>query len=266
MKKNKKKVNSKIWLIFSIILIFVIGLILAIYVNEKEKYANLNRLEIVENNISKVFLTTETTLSDIEKVTEHDMTADFIALGEDGFLREKIDSDENISEYVSAQDVYASNVEDKCLNGISYIVSENEIGNLAFEIKPWYFKTYASDVLALATKLMTLEGLDVDSVVNGDKAYDIYEYKAKVKAMQILDEHLDYYDNKDEVRSFTFYFEGNKPAENQYLSLYFNLIGVTSNYMINTDSDLKNQDIRVSEYLEEAITKGIIDVENPLEL
>jgi len=265
-KPKNKKVGIELFLcIFTLIILVVILPSYFLIIKGKDSNTtNLSKIDLVTSIINNKFLTTDSSLQEIEEVTEAKIISSYVALGKDGFLREQIDSEEDLLSYEKAQNIYATNVENRILNGITYTVEEKEDGNLSFEIKPYYFSVYALDVNLLAEKLMDLADIE-RSLMNTDyNAYVIYQYKANIKAMQIIDKHLDYYDNKDETRYFTFYFENDKPAENQYFSLYFNLIGVTSDYMINTDEDKKQQEERINDYLETAIISGVVLKDDPL--
>lgn len=259
MKKHKKTYFK--FILFLTLIIFVA--IIAYFMSDDE-VVEMSNVEVVENVISDVFLTTDTSLEEIEEITEHELNSIFIATGENGFLRETIECNEDISKYKNMQNIYATKVEEKYINNTDYTVEELDNGNLFFQIKPYYFKTYASDVTVLASKLMKLAGVEDDLIEKNYDSYKVYAYKANIKAMMIMDEYLDNYNNKDEVLPFTFYFDGNEPAENQYLSLYFNLIGVTSEYMINSDIEHEEQDIRVEQYLNSAIDRGLVNKDNPL--
>lgn len=262
MKKTKKKV-----IICIIVIVVAIIAILALNIISETDDNSLTHLEKVENTIQDYFLTTDTSFAKIESITENILTNNYIALGENSFIRATVNSSEDLSSYKKVQEKYATIVEEKYLAGTSYEVEQQEDGNLSFEIKPWYFLLYSDDVSTLGSKLLNMTGINADSMLEEDyKTYEVWAYKAKVKAMTIINDYLEYYENRDEIRYFTFYFDGNKPLENQYLSLYYNLVGATSDCMLLNGDDLQGQDKRISEYLESAIEKGMLDTNNPLEV
>ena len=93
--------------------------------------------------------------------------------------------------------------------------------------------------------------------------YYLYEYKAKVISMKILDQHLDVYSNKDETEKLILYFDENdKIKENEYLSLYFNLIGATSDKSKEATEKNEDKTKRIRKYIDDAVASGYISKED----
>ena len=246
----------------------IITLALFLINSDNKKYKS-NR-EVVENVIKDVFLTENTSQKKIENYFGNQTVKVFVAMGEDSYLRyippTFTEKNADYMKYETTQKKYAEKVEEKILNNTSYVISEyEENDNLQFRITPWYFAQYSSDLSYLKNKLLELSNIDPELVNTNYDKYSFYEYKARVKAMEIMDRYLVNYDNKDESLDFTFYYENGEPAVNQYLSLYFNLIGITSKYNVNSDEKIKEQVTRVDKYLDEAIDKKIVDKDNALE-
>lgn len=265
MKKKRNKIIIEFVLLIFILCLFICFIIF----NNKEKNtykSSANRLEMVEDVINSHFLTSTATLLKIEQITEHDLDSTFIVLGKDSYLNSKKIDEKEVEEYHKFHSDYTNKIESLYLDGTGYSVKELEDGNLSFEIRPWYFKSYMDDVSAISIKLLEMYGINKDLIDKNSNTYSIEEYKAVVKAMQILDDYLSYYENKDEVRYFTFYFENNIAAQNQYLSLYLNLSGFTSELVVDSNEEVKAQNTRLDSYIDKAIQNGIINVNDPLSL
>lgn len=219
----------------------------------------------VENIINKYFISTDTTSNGINSVMGKDydvITNYYIAVGKDSYMRYIPENIDNLDEYLKQQEIYSNRVESKYLDNIYYSVAELDDGSLFFKIKPWYFSQYAFDLSSLINQLLLMAGIDENLIETNYDEYSIYEYKARVKSLMILDNYLDNYNNKDEIIEFVFYYDGDTPRENQYYSLYLNLIGATSEYFKNDIGKEK----RVSEYLNDAIKSGLVDMSDPLGL
>lgn len=263
---NKQKVFGLVLMLLGIV---CIGLSICVNYSSKEENDTNNKeddnvflthREEVESNIKNIFLSTNTTSKKINSIIgDSIMINNYIVLGEDSYLRSVPDTEEDLTKYKGKQDIYAEKVETKYLNNTSYTIEEYG-ENLLFKIKPWYFALYSSDLQSLTLKLMIMAGVDLNLVETNYNEYSVYEYKARIKSLIILDEYLDDYDNQDEILEFVFYYDGDVPSDNQYYSLYLNLVGVFSDSVENDT----NKEERVNTYLNTAISNGLVDEKNPL--
>lgn len=116
------------------------------------------------------------------------------------------------------------------------------------------------DLNNLQEIILTNSGLE-DNEVN--------EYKAKVKAMEILDKHLDNYQNEsDETTAIVTYTLNDSEATSQSLYDYL-LILEGENYLYNCDTVtnlMENQNQRVQDYYNFGLSEGILDSNNLLGL
>lgn len=224
----------------------------------------------VKENIENIFLNDDTSSDKIEEITGKEVRFDYVVLGSDSYLRSRPTSEviasEKLDDYVTKQDEYAKKVEKNYRDNTKYVIVEGDDKNLNFQVTPWYFALYSSDLSSLKNKLLEMANVDLSLIDTDYSKYSIYEYKARVKAMIILDSYLNNYKNENENIDFVFYYENDKPAPDQYLNLYYNLIGSTSKYMTNNEEQLKVQVTRVNDYLNQAIENGLIDKNDVLGL
>jgi len=225
----------------------------------------LTHKEEVEQILINYFLSKETSSDKIKSIMgDKFILNNYIVLGKDSYLRSVPGTTDELKEYISIQEKYATNVEEKYLTGTSYTIEEQG-ENLIFHIKPWYFALYSSDLSHLANKLLEMTNFNFNLMETDYEQYEVYVYKAKVKAMMIMDSYLENYQNQDEVIDFIFYYNDDTPAENQYFSLYLNLVGDTSKSM-QMDSEYQTlQDERINQYIVNAQKQGIITEDNILE-
>ena len=261
--KKKNKFNLKL-LIGIVLLIFIIICVL-FFANYKNDDKKLTQEEEVLENIDKVFLNKDTNSEAIFKLMETKVATTYIMMGKGSFLRSTPKVPENLNSYKKVQNKYVDKIENIILENSKYEITDTRDGNIYFDITPWYYDMYASDVMHLSSRLMKMNGVSNDPEKNTN--YSVDEYKSRVKAMQIIDRKLDnYYNTENEVLHFKMFFVDGKPYENQYLSLYFNLAGVTSKTAIMNQAAYEKQTKRIDGYIDEAIKNGILDKNNPYEL
>jgi|GEM_PF-3228748 len=203
-----------------------------------------------------------------------------ILTGDDSYLRLK-PSDElierhELSDYVKKASSYATRVEEKIKANFAYElvdVEANEAGNavmISVKVKAYLYKSYLSDLNGLQNKLLEEAGRKklLDSYRGGEMSDEltVAMYKAKVKAMEILDKYLDDYANNEYVNLNMPLEDGRKDTASLYT--YFSLAGGMSSSKSNSMPQPQPQSIetRVSTYMSNATKDGILDKSNPLKL
>lgn len=268
---KKKRLISLVFIILGLVFI-ILGVLLSFKYTEEENVSNpepevivyTKKEQEIKNIIDNVFLNKNSTSSDIDSITGE--SNGYIVIGNDSYLKRKLDdsimNENGLNVYRNKQLDYASKVEEKYLSNIKYNLKEDSMGNVEIDITSWYFSLYCSDVNLLKMKLMQEANVDMTLVETNYKEFSIYEYKARIVAMKIINDYLDNYNNKNEIIKLLFEYENDIPANNQYYSLYNNLIANTSIYMPNTDDRVNEQKNRVDDYYNNAIAKGIIKKDN----
>lgn len=251
------------------IIVIIFGFFLLSGENSNKKPTKkVDKEEEIKQIISNDFYSDDTTISELEKITNSTMLTSDIVFGKDSTLREKpkdaIYKKFKLNKYESTIDKYATIVEKRFISKLEYSSTKVSSGNVDYKIKPWYFYNYSSDLTAFTVKILDYINYDVSKLVSNYDEYSAYEYRARAIALDVMNNHLINYDNTEgEIVNYEVRFTGDKPDKDSLYSLYQNLIGTSSKHSImNGGDETKNQDTRVSGYLNEAIQKGLINKDN----
>ncbi|MCI6107769.1 MAG: hypothetical protein SOU84_05900 [Candidatus Faecimonas sp.] len=188
-----------------------------------------------------------------------------ILVGKSSILREKSDLEKKLTDYSKAQDYYASRVEKKIQDTFSYRLGDylvaddgqNVIQKLYF--KSYYLELYLMDLNVLQDMLLNKLNFSIYNVEGDLTEKDLkLMYKAKIKAMEIMDNHLDNYINTQEEIEYDMIYTV-KDKENlgplDYYSLVCNVSGIM--YDVLTDITVQGstnymaQQARLEGYLSE---------------
>lgn len=192
-----------------------------------------------------------------------DMGSEAILVGKNSILREKSDLEKKLTDYSKAQDYYAKRVEKKVQDTFTYRLGDylvadegaNVIQKLYF--KSYYLELYLMDLNLLQDMLLNQIGFSVYNIEHDLTDDDLkLMYKAKVKAMELLDSHLDNYVNTTEEIEYDLIYsveDKNKLGPLDYYSLVSNVSGIM--YSVLTDITVEGsanyvlQQTRVSGYM-----------------
>lgn len=199
-------------------------------------------------------------------------------MSKDSFLRQTVSKNnkDKIKDYVDVQNKYASRVEDYIKNNTTYTLgtptfSEKNYFQTA-TIKPYYYQLYEMDLNSIMSSLLVLAGYDLDKLEESDY-WELGFYKAKIKAMEILDSHLDkYLGTEEDVVTVDLVYQkvGNEYVCQDYRNFLEALKGAYSPKGATTDVDaekfVKEQKARVDSIMNETQASGLIDNGDPLKL
>ena len=261
MRASKKKIC---FIVIVIAILLITLLFICIHKDKplslrEEAYNNIkNFTSLVIEKGSKKELQNASNIKDIEQFN--------IITGKDSYLRmtpkEKVIKTNGLEDYVQKNKEYADNLEKKIKENFDYSmqISINNKDKVVYTIEfiSYYYSVYFFDLQQIQTELLKKSSM-VSNEVN--------EYKAKIKAMEILNFKLDNYDNKDNNEAFTFNYSGfeSEETQNSFYSYLLTLGGyVNGNEKIETL--MKKQSERVTSYINEAIAKGVVDPGNVLAL
>ena len=206
---------------------------------------------------------TSMTPQKLKKLYGVNMGSDAILVGKNSILREKSDLEKTLTNYSKAQDYYAKKVEKKIQDTFSYrfgdyLVADegaNVIQKLYF--KSYYLELYIMDLNLLQDMLLNRVGFSIYNIENDLTDDDLkLMYKAKVKAMELLDSHLDNYVNTTEEIEYDLIYsveDKNNLGPLDYYSLVSNVSGIM--YSVLTDITVEGsanyvlQQTRVSGYM-----------------
>ena len=101
--------------------------------------------------------------------------------------------------------------------------------------------------------------------MNVTEVYKVYEYKARVKSIYILNKYLSNYDNQDEEFELSVTLQNGKISEDDSYNIYMNLGGYNSQ-KVTGYFDEEAVAKRTKQYIDEATKKGIIDSKDVLSI
>lgn len=265
----KKSFLSTILLTIGICLI-VIGIMTASLLIEKKEETNdtLSEQEASEyiDKITKAMIdgTSKKELSKLLYLSEEEMIDSDIMSGKDMYLRQIPSKDilkgEDISLYQETADILADNLERKIQKNLEYniegIADGGNYWGVLVSYRSYYYHAYLRDLSMIESYLVSLAGYHTDATgTEVTDGYQLASYKARIKAAQILDSHLDDYVNTEETNK-TYVNFNNKKAENSkdsFNSYMMNIVG----YAYQFQGNISSYD-DVSKYILE------IDTNNPL--
>lgn len=274
--------KKKIIIIISTLLI--LSIIIGIIILKNSKVSKPEPKKTKEEEISeKVEKFTKTATS--EKITQKKLTQitgakifkEDIMLGQETYLREKpIISEEKLEEYLKVQDKYATNVENQIKENLEYkieetITSVDDIIVTTVKFKSYYYSWYLLELKQIQANLLKQIGYKIETGFDGTPTQQTKtnEYKAKIKAMEILDYRLEDYKNQDEYMTFDIKYTAKDKDENRnsIMQYYSNLKGdYYPSTNIYTEEFQKMASNRVEEIIKKAKQDGILNSKDPLEL
>lgn len=212
------------------------------------------------NTLKDIVLSKDSNLDDIKKLIDQDIQPYFIIIGKDNYMKTKpkVNTKEDLSKYDEIAKKYSDILEDTYLSKTKFEISEDSDHNVIVKITPWNFSFYRQDLGYLIGKLSNFnqERINISSDEDNQKIL-VKQYKALVNGMKILNNHLDDYENDGEVIEHVIHYTDGK-ADKYDMYTLFKVMGGTM------ESEVRES--IVDQYIEEAITKGSIDRNNPLEL
>ena len=266
---NNIKLILPIGIIVSLLSVMIISLIVSLIVNNKP----FNKEKYVDKIVEEVFLNKNISIEQLENTLQQPMINEVTFIGKDSALRyrpnQKIIKANELQKYIEAQDKYSEKVENIAIENISYKIDKINKNSINYKIRPWYIYKYSYDLNILKELIMKDAKFEISEKNVFKEEYEVNEFKARVVALKILDNHLEDYDNKDnEILELKFIFNGKRAAENELLSLYYNMEGVTSKYSPNkmNEEALKKEKEKMKEYLKESQINGEYNSKNPYKI
>ncbi|MCI9084300.1 MAG: hypothetical protein HFH46_01615 [Bacilli bacterium] len=271
-------------IIIIIIPLLILSMTIGIIILKNSETSKTEPKKTKEEEISeKVEKFTKTATS--EKITQEKLTQitgakifkEDIMLGQGTYLREKpVVPEEKIEEYLKAQDKYATNVENQIKENLEYkiektITSVDDIIVTTVKFKSYYYSWYLLELKQIQANLLKQIGYKIETGFGGTPTQQtkINEYKAKIKAMEILDNRLEDYKNQDEYMTFDIKYSAKDKDENRnsIMQYYSNLKGdYYPSTNIYTEEFQKMASNRVEEIIKKAKQDGTLNSKDPLKL
>ena len=258
--KNKKRLLAII-----VIIVVIIGIVSLYFLFNQENKPTLQ--EEGRETYEKIssFVQNGNTMDEIEEfIGVNDLANTVIMIGPDSYVRStpsnQVISSNNLSSYVSLNEEYSTNLENKIKDDfdckIELVSTKQEIVSYRASIKNYYYAVYLRDMTELQNQLLERAGAE-DNEINS--------FKSKVRAMQILDSKLDQYINEDETLTHIYtYKRDNDDERKNALSSFLIALAGFDYHNDTTNAFDENRDTRISGYIDEAISNGIINANNYL--
>jgi len=252
-----------IFLVLSSILIIAVIVLCLSSKNEKNIQIN-NSLESGE--IINELVSPSSTIVAIEKITGYRLNVHEILIGKDAFIRmsldEKLIQKYALQEYQKKQNEYAENIEKKYISNLKYQIKnkqqkDNET-TYEIEVEGYYYALYITDMTELAIEIYQKEGYELENV-DKKEIETVAFYKAKVKAMELMNNYLNNYKNENEKRRFKItYINGKPKTRDDLITLTLNFKGVTyENMNFSNETNVQLQKSRIEKYINSGLSNGI---------
>lgn len=245
----KKKGIPIVFVTVGLILIGIGILMAGTMVGKKiEKDSRISEKEVSEY-IEKLTNTliyggTRAELIEVLQVKPEELMESDSMSGPDMYLRQLPDKnvigDNDISAYKKAGETYASNLEKRIQDNLEYNVEGISDGGdywaALVSYRSYYYQAYINDLSQLQIELLSLSGYMMDgSNVDANNEFKLASYKARIKAAEILDSHLDDYVNPDTTNKVYINFKNKTIAGNSedFLSYMMNLSGYAYSFQGN---------------------------------
>lgn len=270
--------KKKLWIIVVIVVIICSSLLIINKIDHKDKKNYSNKDFENKVNVLNKKIISGMDKKDYKKFTGEEFIAQDILIGDESFLKEKLSEalrkKVNISNYETKMYEYANNVEKMIKDNFESNVIETLTSGegdtiVKLTYKPYYYTLYLYDLENLISNLLEFAGYSKDIPdKDADKGMIDY-YKAKIKAMEIMDDHLENYRNDYEYFDQDIIFKkGNLDAVNPYIESYLLTISGSLSKNINfTDTNyLSKRKKIVDSYINNAIQNGTLNKKDPLKL
>lgn len=263
MKERIKKINlKKIGLIlFSLVIVLSYFLAIFFYFNPRE--IQLEKETDVKKYLEKINdILIDGLMGDrVNKILKYDID-DFIMLGNDSYQNSKPNSkiikEFKLDNYVKKQEELAEKLEKKIKNEfevkIGKVKKEGSLFKVDISYKTFYYFNYISDLETVSNAILSYVNLSYSD--NSDSPDIIVnKYKAKVKAMMILDKNINNY-SSDESKNFELYlFSGKSSKSDDEIKYYLSqILGYSYEKLFTTYTT------RISKYLEKFDEENLFDL------
>lgn len=256
----KSKLKKFAPIIFTVaIVIIIIGLIFLFAKGDKNKEEKKKKIdyqkyasEYVDKLTTAIIYGKDRDVLIKTLQTKNIMDTD-IMTGNDMYLKQT-PGDEMVKKYkldsyVKAGKKYGDNLEKAIQNNFSYKIegvaeNEDDVSPLV-SYQSYYYQAYIKDLSQIIVELLDKAGYNMDgSNVSATEKFKVDYYKAKIKAAEILDSHLNDYVNNDVTNKVyvTFTHKKAEASADSFMSYLMNLSGYTyqnQGYLSNSD-DVNN--------------------------
>ena len=197
------------------------------------------------------------TQKEIENKLGVPISNELFLFGHDSYLSDQIDADiinkYHLKNYLKKQRSYIESIKKEFKERFNFKVEERiekDYNYFDYHIVTFYYGMYISDLDELISYGVKQKNINLDILEKSEKLQIDY-YKVKVRAMEILNNHLEVYKNKEnEPIEVTIIFKDGKPEnKDELFSLFCNIYGLTySNATPDDPEIIKIEKNRLKEY------------------
>lgn len=250
-------------IIIIIVILSILLLALAIFFKGKENQKlTKEEKEVITKSTNEnidIIKSEDITYEKITSLIGKQVANVHINVGANSYLRNRpskeIINQYKLNDYITLQEQLAKKVEKKYLDNLEYeIVDTKKEDNQVcqtIKITTYYYALYLHDLINLTNSLTTYNAEDVSQ--NMEAEVDLF--KSQVKAMQVLDKHLNDYDNtlKETTNGTLCYVNQKLVGGDNLLSFIGALQGETyGNCNFSASINITAADNRLKQYLKEA--------------
>ncbi len=268
-----------------IVLLCGIGLIFFFTQDKKEgkkEKLNVTKEEMEEkiNTINDNMLSRDADLDAVSKAVGYEVDGTWSFLGPDSLyefkLPDSVKNGENYDDYEKLQDEFLKKLDELLNSNFQYEIINHQTTEYSVidtvRVKTFYGILYSMDQNALMNRILIMGGYDPDKMITNNE-WQIAYYKAKIKSMQILDQHIDFYSNDDEYITFDIIYDMTDDGLVCYnCNDYFEILKAYNSSKVDMSSEesmnqfYTEQDTRIQGYLDQAIQSGMLDEKNPFDV
>ena len=229
--------KKKIVLIIALILLVILIIFMLFPKKENQSEKKPTKEELATNEIKNF---TNKTFDDgfdkkeLEKEFGGKTFSDDILIGEESYLRENPSAvRSNIDDYLDMQKKNASNVEKQIKDNFDYqmektVTSVEGIVCVTVNFKSYYYMWYLDELRSLQAQLLQMSHYTPVATFDGkvSEETNVTMYKAKIKAMEILDNYLSDYKNDNEYFTSTIKYDPKSEQNtNDSIRQYYSNLG-----------------------------------------
>ena len=268
---NKKSI------LLAFLLVIVIGVVFIITSHKEDSNRLISSKDVKEETeeVIKKIINPSITSDEFKSSTGLSNSDINIIVGKDSYLKTALSKKNmekyKLNQYEKDQNKYADAVESIYLKNLNYTMGEtfdeaNGDITQVIEVIGFYYELYIADLMELQQKLYIDSGYDL-TAEEGNIENDVAYYKAKVKAMKLIDPYISEYENYGEKKEFTVTYVNGKPKNaDEMLTLVLNLRGMTYDNMdFSKKENSDAQKARINKYIKNGYKTGIIKNGNLLD-
>ena len=257
--------KNKIKIIIGIVIVAILIIAILIMIFWPKNQGNsYNKKEIIEK-ISNGFVE-GISQEELEKLMNQQIADKTMMTGKDAYLLKKPNNDEikkyELNEYVKNNETYFNNLVQKIKENFSWEFADKagKINYYVINVKTYSYGVYLSDLEEMVNQLI--------SRVSNNIPKNINQYKAKVIAMKVLNNHLGEYIYKGDTRSVIIDFKGinQNDTKNSLMQYLIDLAGYNNQSDENISAMEQNRQSRIKTYIDNAINDGTLDKNDVLKL